>query len=192
MTDMELRMLMAESVQKCHRVVFEKYCNYVYAIVINILRNCGSREDIEDCVSDVFFKLYKQLDANTDFSGHLKGFIAAVSRNTAIDAFRRLSNKNNRSVYIDDDTTEELRSDERIEENAEKAERSRILLGKIKELGEPDTTIIIQQYFYNRTAKEIAKSISMTAAAVQKRSSRARQKLKALLCEAGIGKEDLI
>ena len=167
MTDMELRMLMAESVQKCHRVVFEKYCNYVYAIVINILRNCGSREDIEDCVSDVFFKLYKQLDANTDFSGDLKGFIAAVSRNTAIDAFRRLSNKNNRSVYIDDDTTEELRSDERIEENAEKAERSRILLGKIKELGEPDTTIIIQQYFYNRTAKEIAKSISMTAAAVQ-------------------------
>jgi RNA polymerase sigma-70 factor (ECF subfamily) len=192
MTDMELRMLMAESVQKCHRVVFEKYCNYVYAIVINILRNCGSREDIEDCVSDVFFKLYKQLDANTDFSGDLKGFIAAVSRNTAIDAFRRLSNKNNRSVYIDDDTTEELRSDERIEENAEKAERSRILLGKIKELGEPDTTIIIQQYFYNRTAKEIAKSISMTAAAVQKRSSRARQKLKALLCEAGLGKEDLI
>ena len=192
MTDMELRMLMAESVQKCHRAVFDKYCNYVYAIVINILRNCGSREDIEDCVSDVFFKLYKQLDAKTDFSGDLKGFIAAVSRNTAIDAFRRLSNKNNRSVYIDDDTTEELRSDERIEENAEKAERSRILLGKIKELGEPDTTIIIQQYFYNRTAKEIAKSISMTAAAVQKRSSRARQKLKALLCEAGIGKEDLI
>ncbi|MBR3667826.1 MAG: sigma-70 family RNA polymerase sigma factor [Ruminococcus sp.] len=192
MTDMELRMLMAESVQKCHRAVFDKYCNYVYAIVINILRNCGSREDIEDCVSDVFFKLYKQLDAKTDFSGDLKSFIAAISRNTAIDAFRRLSNQNNRSVYIDDDTTEELRSDERIEENAEKAERSRILLGKIKELGEPDTTIIIQQYFYNRTAKEIAKSISMTAAAVQKRSSRARQKLKALLCEAGIGKEDLI
>lgn len=192
MTDMELRMLMAESVQKCHRAVFDKYCNYVYAIVINILRKCGSREDIEDCVSDVFFKLYKQLDAKTDFSGDLKGFIAAISRNTAIDAFRRLSNKNNRSVYIDDDTTEELRSDERIEKNAEKAERSRILLGKIKELGEPDTTIIIQQYYYNRTAKEIAKSISMTAAAVQKRSSRARQKLKALLCEAGIGKEDLI
>ncbi|MBQ6251591.1 sigma-70 family RNA polymerase sigma factor [Ruminococcus sp.] len=192
MTDMELRMLMAESVQKCHRAVFDKYCNYVYAIVINILRNCGSREDIEDCVSDVFFKLYKQLDAKTDFSGDLKSFIAAISRNTAIDAFRRLSNQNNRSVYIDDDTTEELRSDERIEENAEKAERSRILLGKIKELGEPDTTIIIQQYFYNRTAKEIAKSISMTAAAVQKRSSRAKQKLKALLCEAGIGKEDLI
>ena len=192
MTDMELRMLMAESVQKCHRAVFDKYCNYVYAIVINILRNCGSREDIEDCVSDVFFKIYKQLDATTEFSGDLKSFIAAVARNTAIDAFRRLSLRNNRNVSIDDDTMDELRSDERIEENAEKAERSHIILGKIKELGEPDTTIIIQQYYYNRTAKEIAKSISMTASAVQKRSSRAKLKLKDLLCEAGFGKEDLI
>ena len=192
MTDLELRMLMAESVQKCHRTVFDRYCNYVYAIVINILRNCGSREDIEDCVSDVFFKIYKQLDTTTEFSGDLKSFIAAVARNTAIDAFRRLSLRNNRSVYIDDDTMDELRSDERIEENAEKAERSHIILGKIKELGEPDTTIIIQQYYYNRTAKEIAKSISMTASAVQKRSSRARLKLKDLLCEAGFSKEDLI
>ena len=192
MTGTEYSALYVRSPEQAYQQLFDTYCNYVYAIVINILRNCGSREDIEDCVSDVFFKLYKQLDAKTDFSGDLKSFIAAISRNTAIDAFRRLSNQNNRSVYIDDDTTEELRSDERIEENAEKAERSRILLGKIKELGEPDTTIIIQQYFYNRTAKEIAKSISMTAAAVQKRSSRAKQKLKALLCEAGIGKEDLI
>ena len=62
----------------------------------------------------------------------------------------------------------------------------------IKELGEPDSTIIIQQYYYNRTAKEIAESISMTSAAVQKRSSRAKQKLKLLLAYAGIGKEGLI
>ena len=192
MTDYELRELMAESVQKCHRAVFDKYCNYVYAIVINVLRNCGSREDIEDCVSDIFLKIYKKFDESTDFSGNLKGFIGTVSRNTAIDAFRRINATNNRFVSIDDEIMEEVRSDERLEENTEKRELSRILLGKIRDLGEPDSTIIIQQYFYNRTAKEIAKSISMTSAAVQKRSSRAKQKLKALLIEAGIGKEGLI
>ncbi|WP_019679731.1 RNA polymerase sigma factor [Ruminococcus flavefaciens] len=192
MTDYELRELMAESVQKCHRAVFDKYCNYVYAIVINVLRNCGSREDIEDCVSDIFLKIYKRFDESTDFSGNLKGFIGTVSRNTAIDAFRRINATNNRFVSIDDEIMEEVRSDERLVENTEKRELSRILLGKIRDLGEPDSTIIIQQYFYNRTAKEIAKSISMTSAAVQKRSSRAKQKLKALLIEAGIGKEGLI
>ena len=35
MTDMELRMLMAESVQKCHRVVFEKYCETAAAARIS-------------------------------------------------------------------------------------------------------------------------------------------------------------
>ena len=139
MTENELRLLMSESVQKCHRAIFDNYCNYVYAIV----RNSGSRVDIEDCVSDVFLKIYKRLDKDTDFSGDIKGFIAAISRNTAIDAYRSLNLKNIRSISIDDDDTKEFSSDERIVENAEKQEQSRIILKKIKELGEPDSTIII-------------------------------------------------
>ena len=192
MKDAELRLLMSQSVQKCHRAVFDQYCNYVYAIVINVLRSCGTREDIDDCVSDVFMKVYKRFDESIDFSDNLKSFIAAVSRNTAIDAFRKISLRNNKNISIDDEEISELRSNELIVENSEKKEQSRIIFGKIQELGEPDSTIIIQQYFYNRTAKEIAESISMTAGAVQKRSSRAKQKLKDLLTEAGIGRERLI
>lgn len=192
MKDAELRLLMSQSVQKCHRAVFDQYCNYVYAIVINVLRSCGTREDIDDCVSDVFMKVYKRFDESIDFSDNLKSFIAAVSRNTAIDAFRKISLRNNKNISIDDEEISELRSNELIVENSEKKEQSRIIFGKIQELGEPDSTIIIQQYFYNRTAKEIAESISMTAGAVQKRSSRAKQKLKDLLTEAGIGREGLI
>lgn len=192
MKDTELRQLMEQSVQICHRAVFDKYCNYVYAIVINVLRSCGTREDIDDCVSDVFMKIYKRFDEGLDFSDNLKGFIAAVSRNTAIDAFRKITIRNNRNVSIDDEDMDQLHSGELIVEDTEKKEQSRIIFGKIQELGEPDSTIIIQQYFYNRTAKEIAESISMTAAAVQKRSSRAKQKLRTLLTEAGIGREGLI
>ena len=137
-------------------------------------------------------KIYKRIDKNNEFSGDLKGFIGTISRNTAIDAYRKISQKNMRSISIDDENTEEFSTNERLVENTEKKEMSRIILKKIKELGEPDSTIIIQQYYYNRTAKEISQNISMTAAAVQKRSSRARQRLKALLTEAGIGKEGLI
>ena len=120
MTENELRLLMSESVQKCHRAIFDNYCNYVYAIVMNVLRNCGSREDIEDCVSDVFMKIYKHIDKNTDFSGDLKGFIGTISRNTAIDAYRSISQKNMRSISIDDENTEEFGTNERLVENTEK------------------------------------------------------------------------
>ena len=61
-----------------------------------------------------------------------------------------------------------------------------MLLDKIDELGEPDSTIIIQQYYYNRTTLEIGKAISMTAAAVQKRSIRARKRLRSMLTEIGV------
>ena len=93
---------------------------------------------------------------------------------------------------MDDDDEKEFGTDERLVENTERKELAGIIMNKIKELGEPDSTIIIQQYYYNRTAKEISQSVSMTATAVQKRSSRAKLKLKALLAEAGIGKEGLI
>ena len=192
MTDNELRLLMADSVQKCHRAVFDKYCNYVYTIAFSVLKSCGSREDVEECVSDVFMKIYRLLDNNTDFSDNVKGFIGAVARNTAIDSFRRISSSSSRTAYVDENTINELRDDDDITEKTELKEQSSIILGKIKELGDPDSTIIIQQYYYNRTAKEIAKSISMSAAAVQKRSSRAKQKLRILLTEAGINKEGLI
>lgn len=192
MTDNELRLLMADSVQKCHRAVFDKYCNYVYAIAFKILKSCGSREDIEECVSDVFMKIYKLLDKNIDFADNFKAYIATVTRNTAIDSFRRISLRNSRTAYLDDNTLGELRDSSDLTEKSENKEQSRIILGKIKELGDPDSTIIIQQYYYNRTAKEISKSVSMSAAAVQKRSSRARQKLRSLLTEAGITKEGLI
>ncbi|WP_303823074.1 RNA polymerase sigma factor [Ruminococcus flavefaciens] len=192
MTDNELRLLMADSVQKCHRAVFDKYCNYVYAIAFRILKSCGSREDVEECVSDVFMKIYKLLDKNIDFADNFKAYIATVTRNTAIDSFRRISLRNSRTAYLDDNTLGELRDSSDLTEKSENKEQSRIILGKIKELGDPDSTIIIQQYYYNRTAKEISKSVSMSAAAVQKRSSRARQKLRSLLTEAGITKEGLI
>ena len=192
MTDNELRLLMADSVQKCHRAVFDKYCNYVYAIAFKILKSCGSREDVEECVSDVFMKIYKLLDKNIDFADNFKAYIATVTRNTAIDSFRRISLRNSRTAYLEDNTLGELRDSSDLAEKSENKEQSRIILGKIKELGDPDSTIIIQQYYYNRTAKEISKSVSMSAAAVQKRSSRARQKLRSLLTEAGITKEGLI
>lgn len=183
---------MKRSQREGHRALFDEYCNYVYAVVMNVLRNCGSREDVEECVSDVFMKIYKLLDKNIDFADNFKAYIATVTRNTAIDSFRRISLRNSRTAYLDDNTIGELRDSSDLTEKSENKEQSRIILGKIKELGDPDSTIIIQQYYYNRTAKEISKSVSMSAAAVQKRSSRARQKLRSLLTEAGITKEGLI
>ena len=59
MTDSELRELMRVSAEKGRRALFDEYCAYVYAIAAMKLKNCASREDIEECVSDVFAEIYR-------------------------------------------------------------------------------------------------------------------------------------
>ncbi|MCR4639260.1 sigma-70 family RNA polymerase sigma factor [Ruminococcus sp.] len=186
MTDQELKEHMKRSPEECMRAIFDEYCNYVYIIAANKLKSCGTKEDIEECVSDVFTEVFKKINFIGEREGDLKGFIGVIAKRKAIDMYRKLNVKADRTISTDDEGFIEISSGENIIESAEMSERNSILLNKIKELGEPDTTIIIKQYYYNMTVTEIGKAISMTAAAVQKRSVRARQKLKKLLCEVGI------
>ncbi len=186
MTDQEFKEHMKRSPEECMEAIFNEYCNYVYIIAATKLKSCGTAEDIEECVSDVFTEVFKKMNYLGDREGDLKGFIGVIAKRKAIDMYRKLSVKAYRTVSAEDEGIMEISSGENIIESAEMSERNSILLNKIKELGEPDTSIIIKQYYYNMTVAEIGKAISMTAAAVQKRSVRARQKLKSMLCEVGI------
>ena len=189
MTLSEFRSLMKRSQREGHRALFDEYCNYVYAVVMNVLRNCGSREDVEECVSDVFVKIYRSYANGELRDGDLKGFVGAVAKHTSIDYMRKLMSHNKRNTSMDNENFPEIASDSRLDADTENTDRNRIIMEMVNSLGEPDSTIIVQQYFYERTAKEIANSIGMTAAAVQKRSVRAREKLKDMLMKMGIGKE---
>ena len=186
MTDQELKEYMKRSPEECMKAIFDEYCNYVYIIAATKLKSCGTAEDIEECVSDVFTEVFKRINYIGERDGDLKGFIGVIAKRKAIDMYRKLSVKADRTISTDDEGFIEISSGENIIESTEMSERNSILLNKIKELGEPDTSIIVKQYYYNMTVSEIGRVLSMTAAAVQKRSIRAREKLKKMLSEAGI------
>ncbi len=174
------------SPQITHRALIEKYGRYVYAIVFNKLRSCGSNEDIDECVSDIFADIFLKAENISEAKDDLKALIGTVARNTAIDRWRSLSAKNSRTVYIDEENIAELASDIDIEESFTDSELRQILLNKIEELGEPDSTIIIQKFYYGLTSAQIAKAVSMTASSVRSRCTRAMSKLKAMLAQEGI------
>ena len=71
------------------------------------------------------------------------------------------------------------------EEDAEAEEKqamlARLLLEKVKSLGEPDSSIVIQKYFYNRSSAEIAKLLGMNPAGVRMRCRRAISRLKTII-----------
>ena len=92
MTDSKYRNLYEQSPDKAQRALFDEYLNYVYSIVYNKLRSCGNREDIEECVGDVFAAVFMSYDKNGGFDGDLKGLIGTIAFRKAVQAFRKLSN----------------------------------------------------------------------------------------------------
>ena len=182
MTDSEILSLMKRSPQQGHRALFEEYYSYVYAISVNILRGYGSPEDVEECVIDSFAAVINNVSGEA-----LKPFIGAVTRNKALNMRRGLAGGLGKSISIDSDEFGELPSAERLEQSVENSERTALILRRIKELGEPDSTIIIQKYYYERNAKEIGRLTGMSSAAVRMRCSRAVKKLRSLLSDLDKG-----
>ena len=69
MTGNEYCALHRQSADKAYNALFESYCDYVYAIVFNKLRSTASREDIEECVSDIFADIFFGYDLNSSYNG---------------------------------------------------------------------------------------------------------------------------
>lgn len=57
----EYKNILKRSRREAHQLLFDEYYNYVGTIVVNHLRNVGSIEDTEECISDVFAKMFFSL-----------------------------------------------------------------------------------------------------------------------------------
>ena len=184
MTESKIRSLMHENLTQGNKALFDTYYNYVYAIVYRKMQGIGSHMDTEECVIDVFTEIIRNF--NVIQNGSLKSYIATVAHNKAVNACRSLSAQSRQTISIDGDNFGELPSNQNIQENFEQSELSQKLLECINELGEPDSTIIIQKYFFDRNSIEIAKILKMNPVTVRSRTARAIRKLKPILLKMGI------
>ena len=84
-----------------HRQLMDQYGRYVYTIVYNKLRSCGTREDIEECVSDIISDLF--IAADREGAAAVGKLAGTIAKRTAMDYYRRLSARNSRSSDIGDE-----------------------------------------------------------------------------------------
>ena len=115
MTDPEWADLLEKDPEAAYKQLINSYGNYVYAVAISKLGKCGTREDVEDCVSDVFVDIYKNKEKYSAEGGSLKSFIGTIAKRRAIDMFRQLTARHE-GPSIDDDTTVLPPADINIEE----------------------------------------------------------------------------
>ena len=189
MTSGQLKKLMKEPNDVWQRALYDEYCAYVYTISANKLKNCGTTEDIEECVADIFIDIFRSLESEKGYHGDLKWLVSTIAKRSSIDLFRRLSLKNSRTIPIDELAPNYAPFDNELESTSERLELKGILFDCVNKLGDPDSSIIIDHYYYGRSSGEIASELKMTTSSVQKRIQRARKKLKSLLFKAGVDAE---
>ena len=155
-----------------------RYGQLCYRLAENILKR---REDAEECVIDVFHEVIRSFESIRE--GGLHSYIAACAHNHAVNLCRSLNARSRHSTSAD---LTECDSGEDIPANAEDAEQARILLECIRELGEPDATILIQKYYLGANSVRIASVIGKNPVTVRSRCARALKRLRILLEERGV------
>ena len=177
MDDRELLRILETDPESGIRQMMQRYAALAYSIVAGRAGSAASAEDIEECVSDVFFEVYRQRERFDPEKGSLRAFISVVARRRAINLFRKTARDALRRADI---PLPEGETDS-FEETLIGAEERRSLIEAVRSLGEPDSQIIFRRYYFGQRSKEIAADLGMTPGAVDTRLSRALGKLRSVL-----------
>lgn len=173
MTDRELLILISEDKVKGFSLLVDTYSALIYKVVSAVVLPVGTREDAEECVSDAFLAFYNNLDDVDLEKGSIKGYLALIAKRRAINLYHTL--KRQKSMLADDI------SDFPDEDSAADYDTKAALVKAIKDLGEPDSTIVTRKYMLGETAREISSVVGLSPEAVQKRMERSLDKLKIML-----------
>lgn len=160
----------------------QRYGNTVRWIVRKILGN-GGQADIEECVSDVFVRLWQnaaQFDSSRGVP--LSSWIYGIARHTALDYRRRQQRQGQRIPLEESSLALELELDEQIARET----NGKILRNVIDALPPPDREIFIYRYFLELPIKEIAAQLQLSAKQVENKLYRGKLALRSQLEERGI------
>ena len=128
--DRKIIKLLKNSPEDGIKMAIDVYGSAVNTICKNILINLNS-EDIEEAISDTFFKLWSNVDKFKEEKNiSLKSYIYAIARNTALDKIRKLKG-NDLILPIEED---ELGFHIDMVDNYSKKINNKIKVIKIKKL----------------------------------------------------------
>ena len=159
------------------RTLFEqwyiRYRQTMYAVAYGVLHN---KEDAEDAVHQAFVNLAEKYEVAAAVpEGEMKAFVIVITRNTAINLYRRNKRDAEQFTTLDDNYSEPVETDffEQIDYE--------MLVQTIMTLPPKYKDVLFLRYVQELSAKEVADLIGIPAETVRKRTERAKKLLKLAL-----------
>lgn len=159
---------------KALEFIVDNYSNLIFKVAHSVLNSSFHAQYIEECVNDVFWAVWNNIDSFDEEKGTFKYWITAIAKYKAIDYKRKLF-KQSTTENIDDYTFPDEISTEKMIISKENKEE---LFKAIDDMKSEDKEIFIRRYFLYEGIENIAKTFGVDRNLVDKRLSRGRKFLK--------------
>lgn len=163
---MEYDLLNEHGFEEMYQEYFPKIYNYIFYRVL-------SREETEDIVSDIFFKVAKNAKAFDRNKASFKTWIFTIAQNTLTDHYRK---KRLKVVSYEQAGTEPVIDFESQLEQIS-SEKRRAVFRELTTLKEKERLIIYYKFFEEYTNRRIAEILDMNESTVGTVLSRTLKKL---------------
>ena len=165
--------------------LFQRYKSMMFSTVKDIIKDKHISEDI---VQEALIKIANNIDKVNDdiYSNDAKSFILTITKNTALDFYRKNAKRMEVECFIED--FEENVFCDFDEDFASKLDDGNKIIFMIKNMKEIYRDIFIFKYVHGFENEEIAKLLNITEETVRQRISRGKKMLEEKL--EGMGKQN--
>lgn len=159
----------------------DKYGAYCTKIAYNILADSYTSEE---CVNDTYMKVWNTVPPTRP--NIFRAFLAKITRNLALDAYRNKSAQKRDSSLISLDELAECVGTKDISEEMELSALGDIINRFLSGESELVRRVFVRKYFFDDSLEEIAKAHYLSAGYVKVILHRARKKLAVYLEKEGV------
>lgn len=179
-----LLLIKTEREWKFFKLIYKEHRNEMFYRAYKILRN---KADAEDIVQESFVSLIEHLDELMESEPHKTWYyIMKTVRNQSYNLIKK------RKRLVENELEENFEDifEKNMEMMIEEAEQESSITELLKSLKPSYREVLLMQYYYEMSVKEIAEHLGKTQDNIRHISARARKKLKAMLEEKGILKKE--
>lgn len=159
--------------------IMDTYSNLIFKVAYKVL---NKRELSEECINDVFLKVWNNIDRFNREDDKFKNWICTITKYTAIDMLRS-EKKHSNNLSIEEEV---LNSKSELEKDFQNDNDLLIIKNEINSMDKVDREIFIRRFYYGEKIGVISEKLGMTDNAINLRILRGRKRLSEKIREGKI------